>query len=49
METPNITDKERNGFTFYRSFRDAVTMTAPDEQHALYLTHIHNYEPTTPY
>lgn len=36
METPNIIDKERNGFTFYRSFRDAVSMTAPDEQLALY-------------
>ena len=36
MAAPSITDKERNGFTFFRSFRDAVSMTDPDEQLTLY-------------
>lgn len=32
----NKTEKQRNGFTFFRSFRDAIEMTPPDVQLVLY-------------
>ena len=36
MSTPKADAKERNGFTFFRSFRDAVEMTDRDDQLVLY-------------
>lgn len=36
MPTSDNKDKVRQGFTFFRSFRDAVAMTDPDEQLVLY-------------
>jgi len=36
MPTSDKKDKVRQGFTFFRSFRDAVAMTDPDEQLVLY-------------
>lgn len=36
MPNPDNKEKVRQGFTFFRSFRDAVAMTAPDEQLVLY-------------
>lgn len=36
MPNPDNKEKVRQGFTFFRSFRDAVAMTAPDEQLVFY-------------
>lgn len=36
MSNSDNKDKVRQGFTFFRSFRDAVAMTDPDEQLVLY-------------
>ena len=36
MPNSDNKDKVRQGFTFFRSFRDAVAMTDPDEQLVLY-------------
>ncbi len=36
MPNSDNKDKVRQGFTFFRSFRDAVAMTNPDEQLVLY-------------
>lgn len=36
MPNSDNKDKVRQGFTFFRSFRDAVSMTDPDEQLVLY-------------
>ena len=36
MSKARSTDKERNGFTFFQSFRDAVEMTSKEEQLVLY-------------
>lgn len=36
MSNSDNKDKVRQGFTFFRSFRDAVSMTDPDEQLVLY-------------
>lgn len=36
MSKPATVEKERNGFTFFRSFRDAIAMTDPHDQLTLY-------------